>query len=237
MIALHLISTPSVFIFSPVTNHSSGACRTLHPYQHGRPRSHDADTPLPGGRLTLLFHGPGCGRSEHDTPEHHCHWRSRRKINNRMLANHPALRYICGPRNCRHQSPAARRYHQPHFHHPASQVRRWSPQCSGRSVSHVIWVEVLAPLWPLTHLRYVAFTSGLAVVTLPDSDEKATIHGGKYGLIIAADIASVSKTGHITRYPSGSTTTALQIRMKDNTPPAHSILHKGACRRVELVGL
>ncbi|KAL5378259.1 hypothetical protein DPSP01_009192 [Paraphaeosphaeria sporulosa] len=86
-------------------------------------------------------------------------------------------------------------------------------------------------------VQYVAFTSGLAVVTLPDSDEKATIRGGKYGLIIAADIAAVSKKGHITRYPSGSTTTALQIRMKDNIPPAHSILHKGACRQDELVGL
>ncbi|KAF1969176.1 hypothetical protein BU23DRAFT_591730 [Bimuria novae-zelandiae CBS 107.79] len=86
-------------------------------------------------------------------------------------------------------------------------------------------------------VQYVAFTSGVAVVSLPDSKEKATIIGGKYGLIIAADIASVSKQGHITRYPTSSTTTALQIRMKDNTPPAHSLLHYGACRRDELSGL
>lgn len=82
--------------------------------------------------------------------------------------------------------------------------------------------------------RYVAFTSGLAVVSLPDSKEQAVVHGGKYGLIIAADIAPVSKQGHITRYPTDDTTTALQIRMKNNTPPQHSILHKGACRRDEL---
>ncbi|KAL1603599.1 hypothetical protein SLS60_005187 [Paraconiothyrium brasiliense] len=86
-------------------------------------------------------------------------------------------------------------------------------------------------------VQYVAFTSGLAVVTLPDADDQAIIHGGKYGLIIAADIASVSTKGHTTRYPSGSTTTALQIRMKDNIPPAHSILHRGACRQDELAGL
>ena len=85
--------------------------------------------------------------------------------------------------------------------------------------------------------RYVAFTSGLAVVSLPDSGESVTVVGGKYGLIIAADIASVSKKGHITRYPSNSTTIALQIRMKDNTPPKYSILHSGACKKKELSGL
>lgn len=89
----------------------------------------------------------------------------------------------------------------------------------------------------LTHLRYVAFTSGVAVVSLPDSNETATVIGGKYGLIVAADIASVSKQGHITRYPSNSTTTALQIRMKDNTPPKYSILHSGACQQEELNGI
>lgn len=58
--------------------------------------------------------------------------------------------------------------------------------------------------------------------------------GGKYGLIIAADTASVSEKGHLTRYPGETTTVGLQIRMKDGIIPEHVILHTGACRMVEL---
>lgn len=89
----------------------------------------------------------------------------------------------------------------------------------------------------LLSCRYVAFTSGVAVVTIPNSTEKAVVQGGKYGLIIAADVAAVSTAGHITKYPGGTTTTAIQIRIKDGIPPAHTILHKGACRPSELSGL
>lgn len=60
------------------------------------------------------------------------------------------------------------------------------------------------------------------------------MRGGKYGLILAADTAAVSKKGHITRYPGDDTTTALQIRIKDNVAPPHKVLHKGACRKDEV---
>ncbi|KAF2265546.1 hypothetical protein CC78DRAFT_460806 [Lojkania enalia] len=86
-------------------------------------------------------------------------------------------------------------------------------------------------------VQFVAFTSGVAVVSLPDSNEQATIYGGKYGLIIAADVASVSAKGHITRYPSDDSTIALQIRIEGGVPPTYKILHKGACRWKELSGL
>lgn len=85
--------------------------------------------------------------------------------------------------------------------------------------------------------RWVAFTSGVAVISLPHSREKATVHGGKYGFIIAADVPGVSKEGHITRYPGDTSTVALQIRIKDGVPPEHKVLHRGACRREELSGL
>lgn len=83
----------------------------------------------------------------------------------------------------------------------------------------------------------MAFTAGLAVVSLPDSCEQAVVAGGKYGLIIAADVASVSEKGHITRYPGDTNTVALQIRMKDGVAPEHKILHKGACQMDEVSGL
>ncbi|KAL8765464.1 MAG: hypothetical protein Q9194_006558, partial [Teloschistes cf. exilis] len=60
-------------------------------------------------------------------------------------------------------------------------------------------------------VQYVAFTSGEAVISVPGSDEKAFIKGGKDGLIFVADTASISKKGHSTQYPSDKETTALQI--------------------------
>ncbi|KAI4201283.1 MAG: hypothetical protein LQ350_003320 [Teloschistes chrysophthalmus] len=80
--------------------------------------------------------------------------------------------------------------------------------------------------------QYVAFTSGEAIISVPGSDEKAFIKGGKYGLIFAADTASVSKKGHATQYPSDQETTAFQIPTADGEIPPHTVLHPGPCRQL-----
>lgn len=56
------------------------------------------------------------------------------------------------------------------------------------------------------YVQWVAFTSGLAHLTLPNSTDEAWVKGGKHGLIIAADIKAFNSTGHITVYPSDETT-------------------------------
>ncbi|KAI9879906.1 MAG: hypothetical protein M1830_006573 [Pleopsidium flavum] len=83
-------------------------------------------------------------------------------------------------------------------------------------------------------VQYVAFLSGLAHITLPNSKQEAWIHGGQHGLIIAADTAAVSKEGHITKYPSKKETTALQIPTAEEAVPEHIVLHEGACQRSEV---
>ncbi len=77
--------------------------------------------------------------------------------------------------------------------------------------------------------------SGLANITLPNSNAQATVRGGKYGLIIAADTAAVSTLGHITEYPSNQETIALQIPTLDGVVPAHRVLHGGACSGSEMM--
>ncbi len=75
--------------------------------------------------------------------------------------------------------------------------------------------------------------AGEAVVSLPNSTQTATIQGGRYGLILAADTANASKLGHITKYPSMKETVAIQIPTANNEIPSHSVLHEGACRHEE----
>ncbi|KAL6712881.1 hypothetical protein ACLMJK_009593 [Lecanora helva] len=78
-------------------------------------------------------------------------------------------------------------------------------------------------------VQYVAFLSGKAVISLPNSTQTATVPGGRNGLILAIDIKNVSTLGHITVYPSNQTTVVLQIPTANNTIPAHSVLHNGPC--------
>ncbi|MCJ1371598.1 hypothetical protein MMC20_002817 [Loxospora ochrophaea] len=79
-------------------------------------------------------------------------------------------------------------------------------------------------------VQYVAFISGLAHVTLPNSTESATIKGGRDGLILAADTADVSRDGHSTIYPSNQETHALQIPTEGGVVPPHTVLYQGPCR-------
>lgn len=78
-------------------------------------------------------------------------------------------------------------------------------------------------------LRWVAFTSGEAVISVPQSEHTAHIHGGQNGLIFVADTAGVSLEGHLTRYPGDEETTVFQIPTANGLIPPHRVLHKGAC--------
>lgn len=95
-------------------------------------------------------------------------------------------------------------------------------------------------------IRWVIFLSGLAHITLPHphrsnntnnshKTDEAWILGGKNGAILALDTADVSAEGHITRYPSGEATIALQIPLEGGVPPKHRVLHAGACKSEEQV--
>lgn len=80
--------------------------------------------------------------------------------------------------------------------------------------------------------RWVIFLSGLAHITLPESDDEAWIHGGKEGAILALDTAAVSAQGHNTKYPSDEVTVALQVPFKE--VPGHRVLHRRACEGREV---
>lgn len=80
--------------------------------------------------------------------------------------------------------------------------------------------------------------SGLAYITLPDDNTtSAYVSGGEFGLIFAADTADVSEKGHRTQYPGITETIALQIPVKDNKIPAHTVLHSGPCVVSEIAGI
>ncbi|KAF8493995.1 hypothetical protein F5888DRAFT_1721520 [Russula emetica] len=81
--------------------------------------------------------------------------------------------------------------------------------------------------------QWVAFLSGLAHITLPNSTVNAYVPGGKNGLIFAADTAAVGASGHSTNYPSNSETIALQIPT-GGTIPQHNVLYSGPCKPAEL---
>lgn len=79
--------------------------------------------------------------------------------------------------------------------------------------------------------------SGLAYVTLPDDNTtSAYVSGGEFGLIFAADTADVSERGHRTQYPGVAETIILQIPVKDNEIPEHTVLHYGPCVANETSG-
>ncbi|KAI9740277.1 MAG: hypothetical protein M1834_004855 [Cirrosporium novae-zelandiae] len=79
------------------------------------------------------------------------------------------------------------------------------------------------------HPQLVAFFSGMAHITLPDSSDssdEAWILGGANGLIVAVDTTG---SGHITTYPSDEQTIALQIAFAGEAIPPHTVLKTGAC--------
>lgn len=96
--------------------------------------------------------------------------------------------------------------------------------------------EKFPELLPPLQLRYVAFLSGLAHITIPNSTQEAWIPGGRNGLIIAADTAAVSKEGHYTEYPSKKESIVLTIPTAGGKVPEHRVLHDGPCQRSEMRG-
>ncbi|KAL8783537.1 MAG: hypothetical protein Q9195_009355 [Heterodermia aff. obscurata] len=82
-------------------------------------------------------------------------------------------------------------------------------------------------------VQYVWFTSGAAVISLPASNDTATVEGGSNGLILATDIAAVSAQGHTTVYPSKERTIGLVVALANNTVPVHTVIHSGACTEAD----
>lgn len=92
--------------------------------------------------------------------------------------------------------------------------------------------------WLILYLRWVAFTSGLAYITLPDDDaSSALIPGGPFGLIFAADTKDVSVRGHRTQMPGITETITLQIPTADGKVPEHQVLHRGPCSVGDIMGI
>ncbi|KAG6006229.1 hypothetical protein E4U21_007191 [Claviceps maximensis] len=85
--------------------------------------------------------------------------------------------------------------------------------------------------------QYVLFLSGLAQISLHQGDEQVWLHGGKHGLIIAADTADRTKNGHRTQYPSAADTISVEIPIRDRQGFKYTVLHPGACRRSDMTGL
>jgi hypothetical protein len=79
--------------------------------------------------------------------------------------------------------------------------------------------------------------SGLVHITLPDSDVEAWVQAGKYGILIAADLKNVSKTGHITEFPGGADTVIAQFGFTGGKIPEHVVLYDGPCSFEELVNM
>ena len=77
------------------------------------------------------------------------------------------------------------------------------------------------------------YTSGTGVISLPTSKDTVTVKGGAKGLILAADIASVSALGHITKYPTKERTVGLVFPLANNTVPVHTVVHAGACTEAD----
>ena len=78
------------------------------------------------------------------------------------------------------------------------------------------------------------FLSGAAEITVPGSSQHAFVTSFLNGLLLAADTAAVSKTGHVSAFTE--LTILLQIPTAGGVIPARRVLHSGACRGEDLVG-
>lgn len=104
-------------------------------------------------------------------------------------------------------------------------------------VANASWLSIPARFasgnHPAPNIQYVAFLSGLTHLTIPNSRQEAWILGGKYGLILAADTATVSKEGH-NSIVGNDEVTGLQIPTADGKIPRHKVLYQEPCRWNEL---
>ena len=81
--------------------------------------------------------------------------------------------------------------------------------------------------------RWNAFLSGLTHITIPNSQQEVYIEGGKYGLLLAADTADVSQSGHISS-TGAEEVTGLMIPTPNGQLPKHNVLHSNPCGPNEL---
>lgn len=84
--------------------------------------------------------------------------------------------------------------------------------------------------------------SGLAHIRtphsgLPKEQSEVWIQGGKYGVLIAADLKSEAKYGHVTEFPSAADTVIAESPFAGGKEPGHQVLYVGPCRMGEMVGL
>lgn len=87
--------------------------------------------------------------------------------------------------------------------------------------------SLLSPFTPLTlTARIVSYTTGLAHITLPDSDDEAWFIGGNQGLLVAAD---TNGDGHFTDYPSEQSTVVLTLPFPGGVLPPHEVISTGPC--------
>ena len=147
-----------------------------------------------------------------------------------------------GDRRLLDRQPGGTERHQL-FQHPGA-IEWRAAQCACGTVSwpcSLGWWEDTSttqslsvfPAFADIFVRYVWFTSGAAVISLPTSNDTATVEGGPNGLILATDIAAVSAQGHTTVYPSKERTVGLAVALANNTVPLHTVLHSGACTEAD----
>lgn len=55
-------------------------------------------------------------------------------------------------------------------------------------------------------------------------------------MILTTDVRGASTTGHYAEFPSSNKTVVVQIPLANNTVPAHTVLHNGACTAAEADG-
>ena len=97
-------------------------------------------------------------------------------------------------------------------------------------------------LHSLTTARFSIVLSGLVHFKLPSSSlgpskSEAWIEGGRYGLVIAADISSQSRLGHFAEFPGDAATVLVQVPTANGEVPEHDILYAGPCGWEEMINL
>ncbi|CAF9906096.1 hypothetical protein IMSHALPRED_004076 [Imshaugia aleurites] len=87
---------------------------------------------------------------------------------------------------------------------------------------------------PAPTVLYNVFLSGTLRITIPNSTQEVTVHGGKNAFILAADVANVSQTGHVSSVISDEELTGLMIPTLNAQIPPHKVIHEGACEKDDL---
>lgn len=82
-------------------------------------------------------------------------------------------------------------------------------------------------------IRWNAFLSGRTHITIPNSAQSVWITGGKHGLLLAADTADVSTSGHVSS-TGNEEVTGLMIPTAKGELPSHNVLHQSPCTREEM---